>query len=133
MTTLATAAPIRRPRHIQRELPTPAVYDDAVAFLTEHPERIPFAYMNPRKKGGSLFRFVQQKQPPKGSTRHCACLIQIRGGLGGAELPELTAAIRADERLPTRREDIRVEHLAVCAEWQKRCDRALERMAPCRP
>lgn len=39
--------------------------------------------------------------------------------------PDLTEAIRADERIPRDSFDIRVEHLPVFREWQERLDREL--------
>lgn len=67
----------------------------------------------------------------------CGCLTQVRCGMRPAATPELTEAIRADERIPRNTEQIyingwnrknrdeRVELLRVFAEWQRRIDKEI--------
>lgn len=58
----------------------------------------------------------------------CGCITMIRGSnFYVAATPELTAEIRSDERIPKNADLIRVEHLPVFAEWQRKLDIALDR------
>lgn len=63
----------------------------------------------------------------------CGCLTLVRCGSMDAQTPELTDAIRADERLPLQVDDITREHLPVFAEWQRRIDKELGRTPPPMP
>jgi len=51
----------------------------------------------------------------------CGCLTQIKWEEYDGPTPELTAAIRADERIP-RSEDLSLEDLPVFAEWHRKFD-----------
>lgn len=62
-----------------------------------------------------------------GEEHDCGCLTQVRDGSAVASTPELTAAIRADKRLPTSPRSIKRKHLPVFAEWQRRLDKELGR------
>ena len=116
-------------------------YDDAVAYLTEHPDKIEDAWNDggyfendtadeEPHSGAALFRFAS-KSGTGGICRSglCyGCLTMIRDSPGiVAETEELTNAIRQDERIPTSWHDITVEHLPTFAEWQRRLDKELGR------
>lgn len=66
----------------------------------------------------------------------CGCLTQIREGSAVGETPELTAAIRADERIPSdiaviaklRGDELRAA-LQPFAFWQRRLDREIRGVA----
>lgn len=54
---------------------------------------------------------------------YCGCLTQIRSNtLKLGPTPELTAAIRADQRIPLSPIQITKESLPVFAEWQRKID-----------
>lgn len=118
----------------------PDKYDRAIAYLTEHPEQIRDAWSGAYEHpGGSLFRFAGPSaylDCPDWTKQICGCLTQISKTADWlpddpnkyvAWTPELTEAIAADERIPKRPEHIRVEHLPVFAEWQRKLDRELNR------
>lgn len=86
----------------------PDKYDLEIAKLTEHPELIKQYWGRCRP----LFQFC-------GS----GCLTQIRRGGNWSYTAELTAAIRADERIPKDVADITVADLPVFAEWQRKIDK----------
>jgi hypothetical protein len=96
----------------------PDEYDKAIAYLTEHPNEIGIAWAHPgTMPGGCLFNFV----PGFGAY---GCLTMIRGGQAyNARTEELTNAIRNDKRLPSWSSKVRVKHLPVFAEWQRRLDK----------
>jgi len=97
-------------------------YDEAVEYLTKYPDSISHAWKSPTGcDAGCLFQFVESRPGL------CGCLSQIRAGRWDAETPQLTAAIRADGRIPVEPEDITVNHLPVFAEWQRKIDRILKR------
>lgn len=100
-------------------------YEDAIAYLTEHPNEIEDAWGNPSwHVAGCLF--VQCGSFSAGGTR-CGCLTQVRRGMYPAANTKLTNEIRADERIPLDGHEITVEHLPVFAEWQRRLDREFNR------
>jgi hypothetical protein len=112
------------------EITPPAMdkYDAAVAFLTEHPEEIDEAWNNPSDhSAGCLFAhtsFTGKWSP----ANPCGCLTQVRGGCGVAQTEEMTRAISGDFRLPSTCAEITVDHLPIFAAWQRRIDRALNRV-----
>lgn len=67
-----------------------------------------------------LFQFAGETT----NNRYAGCLTMVRGNFT-AETPELTAEIRADERIPKNVREITRESLPVFAEWQRRLDREL--------
>lgn len=102
-------------------------YQKAVEYLTRYPEQIGGAWSEPLSHpSGCLFQFVT----PSGKCQHdlyglaYGCLTTIRDGFQ-AHTPELTAAIRADKRIPKCSSLITPRHLPVFAEWQARIDREL--------
>ena len=105
-------------------------YEDAIEYLTAHPEEIHRAWAEPlNKRGGSLFGFTSKD----GTSQHgplIGCLTAIRGKSNDLYVsqcsPEITEAIRADSRIPSWCGDITVESLPVFAEWQERLDREFQ-------
>ncbi|MGE0289092.1 MAG: hypothetical protein AB7I42_22800 [Bradyrhizobium sp.] len=102
-------------------------YDKAMAYLLaaetdeDFTERVWDAWRAPYDTdGGALFQHA-------GTGPDCGCLTSVRRGSFDAETPELTAAIRADERIPKYCADITRDNLPVFAEWQRRIDRELGR------
>jgi hypothetical protein len=113
-------------------------YDEAIAYLTEHPEEIHDVWNNanfPCGRPGECL-FVPVTNTDDGLFT-CGCLTQVKQGIKEAETPALTAAIRVDKRIPTvivddvkqtiTRFDITVESLPIFAEWQRRIDKELGR------
>ncbi len=119
-------------------------YDEAIAYLTDHPDEIVAAWTDPyTTRGGDLFRKIQRgvpdlKVPVWDDGNSCGCLTEIRSsfvrehGEYLAETVELTRAIRGDGRIPLRAEHITVEHLPLFAEWMRRVDDALGPNPPAR-
>ena len=88
-------------------------YDDAIAYLTEHPEGIKSAWLcGDTHQAGCLFRFVDTENP--------GCLTMIRGNPKKYNGGKWHDEIAADIRIPVRSEDITVENLPVFAEWQRK-------------
>jgi hypothetical protein len=108
-------------------------YDVAVEYLTEHPEEIEYAWHYLGKHPGApLFVFVTPNgrllQDDGTLLLKCGCLTTIRAFQHEeAYTPELTAAIRADERIPSDGKNATVADLPVFAEWQRRIDKELNR------
>lgn len=110
-------------------------YDEAIAYLTEHPGEIISAWREPDKvKGGCLFQYADKSG--RGEPGACGCLTMIRDkpDIYGVTLDdeeawceELTCEIANDERIPYGGEHITVADLLVFAEWQRRLDKELGR------
>lgn len=81
---------------------------------------------------GCLFGYVwhERLDPLKTPEGRVGCLTQIRAGDRVACTPELTAAIRADERIPSSPEGITKEVIrsGVFQEWQRRIDREVRNL-----
>jgi hypothetical protein len=113
-------------------------YDEAIAYLTEHPEDIVEAWDTPLDNpGGALF--MGCKRFPD---LYSCCLTQVASGQADAETYELTKRIREDMRIPRFTTaakaaeaswndlfPIKVEHLPVFAEWHRKMDIELNREA----
>lgn len=122
-----------------RRLMMPDKYDDAIDCLTRAPSEIPEAWGEIRRHpAGCLFQLAWNKDAERAWPvgRECpACLTQIRGDdifcddrdRWIAQTPELTKAIKADERIPSEPTEIEVSDLPVFAEWQRRLDKELDR------
>lgn len=98
-------------------------YDQAIAYLHEHPEEIEDAWHLGSHPAECLFVPTDGKLF---ADSQCGCLTQIAGDAYdyfSAPTLELTAEIRADHRIPHDVKDIRLEDLPVFAEWQRRLER----------
>lgn len=106
----------------------PDKYDEAISYLTENPDQIQNSWNAPHSYfAGCLFMYVSKDTS---SYDDIGCLTTIRRNDGFGRVActrELTEAIRADERIPKKVNDIKVEHLSVFAEWQRRIDKELGR------
>lgn len=118
-------------------------YDEAVAYLTEHPEDIAEAWQIPVFRTPSkvaqahcLFAYVTptgKEQGNRPDAKECGCLTQIQAsgpqgdndGEFCAWTDALTDAIQADHTIPTDIESVRVEDLSTFANWQRRIDKEL--------
>lgn len=112
-------------------------YDDAVEYLTANPADIKSAWLVPPPwtsaeiaQAHCLFGHVTPDRQCMFDGRECGCITQIRGIEMSACRGDLTIAIREDSRLPDFSNDIKVEHLPIFAEWQRRLDRELNRTPP---
>ena len=104
----------------------PDKYDVAIKYLTRRPNEISRAWNYiTSHPAGCLFQYAGNEM----DDCHVGCLTMIRTAPGSycAATPELTKAIAADERIPLRSRDTKVEHLPVFAEWQRRLDKELNR------
>lgn len=103
-------------------------YDEAVSYLTEHPEEINRAWYFPREHpAGCLFRYVY----PPGTKGHrydgVGCITQIRSGMAQAfGRPDITELILNWPGLPVYGSDIGPEHLAAFAELWRQIDAIYE-------
>jgi hypothetical protein len=97
------------------------IYDEQIERLTANPREIFSEWFDAiglfKKTGGS-------------NDLNSGCLTQIRhtylqysAVIKGRVDILLTEAIRKDDRLPTSSSDIKVEHLPVFAEWQRKIDK----------
>lgn len=102
-------------------------YDEAIEYLTTNPEEIENKWHNPSTMHGCLFQFATPTGHAKGASG-CLTLIRRDHDLRVLGRPDLTEAIRNDTRIPILSGDIRVEHLPVFAEWQRRLDKELNRV-----
>lgn len=105
-------------------------YDLAIEYLTKNPDEIldSWSMIAENETGFPLFQFATVSGEP-GDFEY-GCLTQIRNldHPFHAETPELTEAIRADNRIPRTHRELAVEHLPVFAEWQRKLDRELNRV-----
>jgi hypothetical protein len=106
-------------------------YDEAVEYLTEHPEMIDAVWNEPDEfSAGCLFGFASpdgSRMYAIGNNATCGCLTEVKAGNFRAYTHELTAAIRADNRIPEDGSEITSADLPVFAEWQRRIDAGLGR------
>jgi len=128
---------------------TPDKYDEAIAYLTRHPDEIHDAWGNPgayEGRGGELFGFVGPDWSSSSNaynvrgevSGYCGCLQQIREAYENEEVdymselkdtsttlsfwPRQWARIAMDKRIPHESDEIGVEDLPVFAEWQRKID-----------
>ena len=86
-------------------------YDEAIDYLTEHPEQIHRAWTSPKTHtAGCLFAFVSDT--PNGG---CLTMVHSAPHFAGGEWHD---EIVADDRIPNGH--IQVEDLPVFAEWQRK-------------
>lgn len=102
-------------------------YDKAIEFLNQHPDKIADAWFQDGP-GKSLFGWCTKSRD---MVQNCGCLTMVRNGNSNSYrrvepgLPmsdALNVEISNDERLPDFADDIKLEHLPVFAEWQRRMD-----------
>jgi hypothetical protein len=100
-------------------------YDEAIEWLTEHPEHVMQAWY--QREGATQHRAHCLFQRTNRLPQHpvCGCLTQIRRNpnLHRAPNNDLTEDIYNDTRIPSSVLDITIAHLPVFAEWQRRLDR----------
>lgn len=108
-------------------------YDEAIAWLTEHPDQIQAAWWPPdgdeilaTQQAHCLF---QTTAPRPLGAKPCGCLTEIRCAphLFTGPSPSLHDQIAGDNRIPKAFDEIGAEHLPVFAEWQRRLDKELGR------
>lgn len=99
-------------------------YDKQIARLTKQPEII----LSEWTRGQDLFKVVGDI-----TDLYSGCLTMIRGSnfhrkayVKGIIDEKLTEEIRADERLPKSGRNVRLTHLPIFAEWQRRIDKMNE-------
>jgi hypothetical protein len=108
-------------------------YDEAIAYLTEHPDEIEEAWMDgsiyppdedDKKKinpGACLLRMLK-------STGMCLTMMKnSKNRSGDPYLLALVVEVNADDRIPDEDVKITVESLPAFAEWQRRFDREFNR------
>ncbi len=109
-------------------------YDEAVAYLTEHPDETRTAWRYPESHvAGCLFRYATETGGEYSfvSDDYCGCLTQIHCGDRFAVNDDVTEAIRSDQRIPNDvSNSMPRETLEVFAEWQRRLDREIRTPAP---
>jgi hypothetical protein len=112
-------------------------YDEAVAYLTEHPEHISLAwsFQAPEtaaaiKQAHCLFQHVTAsgRSEWRNGTA-CGCLTTIRAEYGIAATDDLTTRIRGDARIPKLIDEVGPQHLHIMRDWQRRIDKELNREA----
>lgn len=114
----------------------PDQYDKAIQGILKSKDirvRIRQAWATPNLSlVGCLFKFCVPGQHSIWISQHCGygCLTMVKAGISPAFTKELTAAIRADDRLPTVPKAITPDHLPVFAEWQRRMDEMFKDQVP---
>ena len=110
------------------------IYDEAVDYLTEHPDEILECWNNPyRMRAGILFTHVSARASIDVEFMRCGCLTQVAMERDlddpsyRADTNALTDAIRADASIPKHPEDIQAADLTTFARWQRRIDKDLGR------
>jgi hypothetical protein len=99
-------------------------YDKQIKFLTANPERITRQW----ESGIGLFQFIDRSCDDNESNINSGCLTMIRSNMSCVAIinrnvnNEITEQIRNDERIPINSNDIKVEHLPIFAEWQRKVD-----------
>lgn len=90
------------------------MYDEAIDYLTQHPEQIGLAWSSPSKHvAGCLFKFVSDES-------NGGCLTMIHSAPSEFTGGKWHCEIVADDRIPDSSYDIRVKDLLVFAEWQRK-------------
>lgn len=102
-------------------------YDEAMAYLKGHPEKITDAFRYPETHpAGCLFGFLSLtgRYCSSNSTKSgaCGCPLQVRCGMNVAYTEHLTRMIRKDRLLPASHDAIRLRHLKRFAFYQRKMD-----------
>lgn len=93
-------------------------YDKHIKKLTKNPQWITMDWF----AATGLFKFA-------GKHKGAGCLTMIRKNVGfTAPTNKLTSAILKDRRIPTQSALIKVKHLPVFAEWQRKIDAVLVKL-----
>lgn len=106
----------------------PDGYDLQIAYLTAHPEEIEGQWV----RGLGLFAYASKGRPFSYDVVYdmwegCLTMIRADANRGVVGRPDLTAAIRADKRLPKTVDDVTPRDLPAFAYWQRRLDKELDR------
>ncbi len=107
-------------------------YDDAIKYLTEHPDKIEQAwFLNTGHPAHCLFQFLTPDGKPDDTVDEkdaCGCptLVQTRDFRGYTR--QLTVAVRKNRQIPDSIEAVTVESLSAFAEIQRLADKVLGRM-----
>lgn len=103
-------------------------YDEAIAYLTKHPNQIRKAWNNPgRYRGGCLFQHLTPTGRILYQERMYGCPSLIRQGDWEACDDGLTKAAQDDERIPVKVDKNAVSALPAFAEIQRLADKLLGR------
>ena len=108
-------------------------YDEAIAYLTEHPQEISAAFNDGYAHRGSPGFCLFVAAAPKGMLAMrrdgvtCGCLVAIRSGNYEAWTEDATKRIRGNLSLPDNAEMITPQHLIHFANEQRRLDKELNR------
>jgi len=104
-------------------------YDEAVAYLREHPTEIGGIWYFPRRHAaGCLFAFLSPDSRRKHAGNECGCPTMVKSGHYEAWTPELTAFVRSAD-IPADGRLTRPEHLDTFAEIQRLADKTIRNMA----
>jgi hypothetical protein len=101
------------------------IYDKEIERLTTAYAQNPRSIYRSWEEADPLFKIIGCGQS-KGI--HSGCPTMIRSNkyygafINGILDKELTEAIRSDENIPKRKENVRPEHLPTFAKWQRRID-----------
>jgi hypothetical protein len=114
---------------------TKDVYDEAVEYLTAHPNEIYSAWVRGPYAGDDAYGDREWSQHPGSylfrTVFDDSCATEIRAGLSSKvenyDAPPVVMELAADETVPENPEDIRPEDLPRFAYWQRRFDRELVR------
>lgn len=103
-------------------------YDEAIAALRAAPDfrrAVYRAWLDPSGTAAGCL-FVAAAPDPRMGLGY-GCLSQVKHKFLPGFTDELTAAIKADPRIPKLPADITPESLDVFAEWQRRLDKEFNR------
>ena len=96
-------------------------YDEQIKYLTKRPEKILKQWENCK----GLFRYATPDDFEYSHATGCLTMIRKNEECMVPDHPELTKAIKTDNRIPLTPREITPEHLPVFAEWQRRLDREI--------
>lgn len=95
------------------------IYDEEIKRLSKDPDKIYSAWLY----GDDHSPLFDAAGPVRGPSAGYGCLTQVKGGTHKAASKCLTAAIQADTRIPEDVNKIKLKHLPVFAEWQRKLDK----------
>jgi hypothetical protein len=108
-------------------------YDEAIAYLTAHPDRMSNAWVSPTvPPAGCLFAYLTptglRAVRDDGMTCGCPTMVKARPNRV-AWTEELTAKVKADNRIPSNKDDLTLDTLVALAAYQREADRTFRRPA----